>query len=171
LLPCRALVPLVVFAFLCSGCASFKGWGHYGNAVYNYWLYLPPGFSTVAENANGTGGIAKSAKGNAILIIWGQPVEGGRFQTNVLRALHADRVHGWAVAAPRYQGTDADWTGSKGKRVFHARAIYTCGRVMAFYRLEYDRSADGTYAPIIAKLDSSFDEGACTLGFTLIDFR
>jgi len=127
----------------------------------NYWIDIPPGFSAVAETPDGKGGVTNSPSGDGILKIWAVYLGGSNFKQVVLATLASDRAAGWSITSQETSPTSLAWTGVNKRRSFAERAIHHCGNAVAFYRLEFDRNATSSYAPIISHLDESLDNGSC----------
>lgn len=141
--------------------AAASDWQRYGNARFQYWIDIPPGFSKVAEADNGDGGLASSADGAAELRVWGSyPTEGSlRAEAKERQAL--DRRDGWAISYQAQNKSGAVWSGAKGSRIVYTRAIPGCDRAVAYFRLEYDRERQKAFDPVVSRLVKSFRSGDC----------
>lgn len=132
-------------------------WTRYGNARFEYWIDIPPGFSTIAESDNGDGGIATSDIGNAELRVWGHHIVDGNF-VNVIRArIERDVTEGWTIIYQRLGQDWASWSGTNGDRIIYQRAIPTCDNAAANLRIEYDSNAKERLDPIVDRLAASIE--------------
>jgi hypothetical protein len=151
-----------VFATLAATSQAFAGgWAPYGNARYNYWIDMPPGFSKIEESANGDGGTSRSPDGRAELAVWGSYPGENDFSRDVKWRVDQERSDGWSVDYQRLKSRWAVWSGSKGGRLYYERAIPVCGGAVAYFRLEYDKAQAGSFDPIVARLGKSLRSGDC----------
>ncbi|MEQ1945154.1 hypothetical protein ABMA32_22305 [Mesorhizobium sp. VNQ89] len=150
-----------------AACAGFRqsvppgdtSWTLYGNPRFGFWIDVPPGFSGIEESANGDGGIAKSADGNAELSVWGSHLPDGNFQSEVRERIELTQSYGWQITYEKTDKSWATWSGTKGARVMYERAIATCGSASAFFLLEYDKADIAKFDPLIKRLVESFKPG------------
>jgi hypothetical protein len=155
-----AVLTMVAIA-LSSACACAEGWSRYGNARFNYWIDIPPGFSTVNEADNGDGGVSVSSEGNAKLTIWGSHLTADDFRSEAKWRADQDRADGWNVTFQKQQSKWAVWSGSKGDRIFYERAVPVCDDAVAYFRLEYDKALAKSFDPVISRLGKSLRRGKC----------
>ena len=157
----RYIAFAISLALAATAQAMAGDWKPYGNARYNYWIDVPPDFSAIEESANGDGGTAQSPDGNATLAVWGSyPSEGG-FAKEVKWRIAQEETEGWSVAYQRQKPKWAVWSGVKGGRVYYERAIPVCGDVVAYFRLEYDKTRSKAFDPVVARLVKSLRGGRC----------
>ncbi len=152
------LISLALFAFTSPAIAS--GWKPYGNARFQYWIDIPPDFSGVKESENGDGGVSSSPDGRAKLSVWGSYTDSS-FSAEVSWRIDQDRSNGWTVAYQKQQTNWAVWSGTKGNRIFYARAIPACGDATAYFRLEYDKGQKKAFDSIVSGLVKSLRSGRC----------
>lgn len=145
----------------CTSLAVASGWGHYGNARFQYGIDIPPGFSSVAESDNGDGGVSRSADGRAELKVWGSYLADRDFAAEVRWRIAQDRDGGWTVSYRKEQARWAVWSGTKGNRIVYERAIAGCKDAAAYVRIEYDKDQTKAFDPIIARLGKSLRGGGC----------
>ena len=148
-----------VFAAILPALAA--AWTPYGNARYNYWIDVPPGFSAIEEAENGDGGTAKSPDGQAELAVWGGYLSDRDFPNEVKWRVGQEQADGWSVTYERHKAKWAVWSGSKDGRIFFERAIPVCDGAAAYFRLEYDKAAQKAFDPIVARLSKSLRAGDC----------
>jgi hypothetical protein len=144
-----------------TACALAAEWRPYGNARFNYWIDIPPGFSAVNEAENGDGGSSESAEGNARLSVWGSYLTEGSFRSETKRRVEQDRAAGWTVRLQKLERTWAVWSGSKGTRIFYERATPACDGAAAYFRLEYDKERAKAFDAVIVRLGKSLRAGTC----------
>jgi hypothetical protein len=137
------------------------GWGQYGNARFQYWIDIPPGFSKVEESENGDGGVSMSSDGSAELRVWGGYLSDRSLAAEAKWRADQDRSDGWTVTYQKQQAKWAVWSGAKGDRIFYERAIPTCDDAAAYFRLEYDKDQAAAFDPIVSRLGKSLRSGAC----------
>jgi hypothetical protein len=158
----KAIAGLTTVAIALSAAyASAAEWSRYGNARFNYWIDIPPGFSKVKEPDNGDGGVSVSSQGNAELRVWGGYLTQGDFKGETKWRTDQDRAGGWTIAHQKQQSKWAVWSGAKGERIFYERAIPICDGAAAYFRLEYDKALAKSFDPIIQRLGSSLRSGKC----------
>lgn len=141
--------------------ALAAGWTPYGNARYNYWIDVPPGFSAIEEAENGDGGTAKSLDGRAELAVWGGYLAERDFANEVKWRVDQEKADGWSVTYEQRKAKWAVWSGSKGDRIFFERAIPVCDGAAAYFRIEYDKAKQKAFDPIVARLSKSLHAGDC----------
>jgi hypothetical protein len=146
-------------AMIWSG-ASADGWGRYDNSRFAYAIDIPPGFSGVSEADNSDGGVSTSADGSAELRAWGAYLVDRNFKSDVADRVQSDSSEGWNISYDRRTANSASWSGSRGDRVFYARAMRGCDDAAIYFRLEYDRSQLKAYDPIVGRLVKSL-HGTC----------
>jgi hypothetical protein len=157
----RVVCAAIVMVFH-SAAALAADWSKYGNARYNYWIDVPPGFSKVNESDNGDGGTSASPDGRAELLVWGGYLLDRSFAAESKWRADQDRADGWNVSYQKQQPKWAVWSGSKDGRIFYERAILVCGGdAAAYFRLEYDESQAKAFDPIVARLTKSLRSGKC----------
>ena len=142
-------------------CAFAADWSRYGNARFNYWIDIPPGFSKVKEPDNGDGGVSTSLQGNAELRVWGSYLTDRDFRGEAKWRIDQDRADGWDVSFQKQQTKWAVWSGAKGGRIFYERAMPVCDGAAAYFRLEYDKAQAKAFDPIVARLGTSLRSGKC----------
>lgn len=157
----KTITIIVFFFILLRGSAQATDLSTYGNARFGYRIDTPPGFSAVAEAANGDGGISRSHDGNAELRVWGGYLTKGDFQKEVRSRIDQDVADGWKVTYRKQHPAWASWSGTKGGRIFYARAIPACDGAAAYFRIEYDTSQKKAFDPIVSRLVKSFLSGNC----------
>lgn len=157
LLKAGLLTLLTAFAFP----AAASDWQRYGNARFQYWIDIPPGFSKVEEAANGDGGLASSADSAAELRVWGSYPTEGSLAAEAKQRRAFDQRDGWSISYQTQNKSGAVWSGAKGNRIVYARAILGCDRAVAYFRLEYDRERQKAFDPVISRLVKSFRSGDC----------
>jgi hypothetical protein len=140
--------------------ASADEWRRYDNLRYVYGIDIPPDFSDVAEAENSDGGVSTSADGMAELRVWGAYLVDGDFKSDVADRIQSDSSDRWDISYDRRTSNSASWSGSKGGRVFYARAVKGCDDAAIFFRLEYERSQLKAYHAIVGRLVKSL-RGAC----------
>jgi hypothetical protein len=150
-----------VAAIVASSAAFAAGWSRYGNARFNYWIDIPPGFSALDEAENGDGGVATSPRGHAELRVWGSYLTEGDFRREAEWRAKADSAEGWSISYHKLRPEWAAWSGSKGGRILYERAIPVCDGAAAYFRLEYDRDSASAFDPVISRLARSLRGGAC----------
>jgi hypothetical protein len=141
--------------------AAASDWQRYGNARFQYWIDVPPGFSKVEEADNGDGGLASSADGAAELRVWGSYPTAGSLAAEAKERQALDRRGGWSISYQAQNKSGAAWSGTKGNRVVYARAIPGCDRAVAYFRIEYDRERQKAFDPVVSRLVKSFRSGDC----------
>lgn len=141
--------------------ASAADWSRYGNARFNYWVDIPPGFSKVKEPDNGDGGVSVSPQGKAELRVWGSYLTDRDFRSETKWRIDQDRADGWDVSLQKQQSKWAVWSGAKGDRIFYERAMPVCDGAAAYFRLEYDKAEAKAFDPIIVRLGTSLRSGKC----------
>lgn len=141
--------------------AAASDWRRYGNARFQYWIDIPPGFSKVEEADNGDGGLASSVDGAAELRVWGSYSTAGTLAAEARERQALDRGDGWSISYQAQNKSGAAWSGTKGNRIVYARAIPGCDRAVAYFRLEYDRERQKAFDPVISRLVKSFRSGDC----------
>jgi hypothetical protein len=146
---------------VCSSLAAASGWSRYGNARFQYWIDIPPGFSAVEEAENGDGGVSTSPDGKAELSVWGGYLEDRGFAAEAGWRADQDRADGWSLTYRRQRPGWAVWSGGKGGRIFYERAIPVCDGAAAYFRLEYDGTEAKAFDLIVARLAKSLRSGAC----------
>ena len=155
-----ALPILVATALVMPFAALADGWNHYDNPRFAYSIDIPPGFSAVEEAANSDGGVSRSADGAAELLVWGGHLVIGDFTSDIADRIRSDTSAGWRISYDHRTATKASWSGSKGDRIFYARAVSTCGDSSIHFRLEYDRADLERYDDIVGRLVRSL-KGTC----------
>ena len=153
------LIALALIAFTAPAVAS--DWKPYGNARFQYWIDIPPGFTRLKESENGDGGVSSSSDDRAKLSVWaGYPTEGS-FAAAVGWRIDQDRSNGWTIPYRKQQTNWAAWSGIKGDRIFYERAIPVCDDATAHFRLEYDKERKKAFDPIVSRLVKSLRSGRC----------
>ena len=66
--------------------------------------------------------------------------------------MKADRADGWSISYETRKAGKASWSGSRGGKIFYARAVKGCDDSAAFFRIEYDRARLEAYDPIVNRL-------------------
>jgi hypothetical protein len=151
---------LAAVAIAVPSAATADAWTRYDNARFAYAIDIPPGFSEIEEAANSDGGVSQSAHGRAELRVWGGYMVIGDFKSEIADRVRSDQAEGWKVSYDRRTAKNASWSGSKGGRIFYARAMQGCGDATIYFRLEYDRSNRVTYDDIVGRLVKSL-HGTC----------
>lgn len=141
--------------------AAASDWQRYGNARFQYWIDIPPGFSKIEEAGNGDGGVSTAPVGASELRVWGSYPTAGSLAAEARERQALDRRDGWAISYQTQNKSGAVWSGTKGNRIVYARAIPGCDRAMAYFRLEYDRERQKAFDPVISRLVKSFRSGDC----------
>lgn len=131
-------------------------WSRYENGRYGYSIDIPPRFSEVAEAENGDGGVSTSGDGSAELRVWGGYLVVSDFKSDVADRVQSDRSEGWTISYDSRKAGKASWSGSRGDRVFYARAVKACDDSAAYFRIEYDRTDLAAYDAIVGRLVKSF---------------
>ena len=131
------------------------GWGRYDNARFAYAIDLPPGFSDVAEAENSDGGVSRSADGKAELRVWGGYLVVNAFKGEIAERVRSDQAEGWAISYDRRTAKAASWSGSRGDRIFYARAMKGCDDAAIYFRLEYDRADLDAFDSVVGRLVKS----------------
>jgi hypothetical protein len=139
---------------------SADDWRRYDNSRYVYGIDIPPGFSDVAEAENSDGGVSTSTDGMAELRVWGAYLVDRDFKSDIADRIQSDSSDRWDISYDRRTTDSASWSGSKGGRVFYARAAKGCDDAAIFFRLEYERSQLRAYDAIVGRLVKSL-RGAC----------
>ena len=124
-------------------------------------MSIPAGFDRPREADNGDGVTLRSAKGGAVLLVYGFNRVGDSFRDEVASAIAGDRERGWDVSYRAVGARAASWSGSQGGRVFYVRAVPLCGGAVGSFRLEYDRSAKVAFDPLVEGLVKSFRAAPC----------
>jgi len=140
--------------------ASAGDWGRYDNPRFAYAIDIPPGFSEVAEAENSDGGVSNSADGHAELRVWGAYLVDRDFKSDVADRVQSDASEGWKISYDRRKAENASWSGSRGSRVFYARAMTGCDDAAIYFRLEYERADLKKYDAIVGRLVKSL-HGTC----------
>lgn len=135
--------------------ALAAAWSRYENGRYGYSIDIPPGFSEVDEAENGDGGVSTSDDGSAELRVWGGYLVVGDFKSSVADSVASDQSEGWTISYDSRKPGRASWSGSRGDRVFYARAVKACDDSAANFRIEYDRADLEAYDAIISRLVKS----------------
>jgi len=156
----RALLIALTLVVLTAP-AIASDWQPYGNARFQYWIDVPPGFTGVKESENGDGGSSSSPDGRAELRVWGSYLTEGSFAAEVSWRIDQDRSNGWIIAYRKQEVNWAIWSGTKGDRIFYERAIPVCGDATAYFRLEYDKELKRAFDPIVSRLVKSLRSGRC----------
>lgn len=154
----KALLVVIPLAFPLLAAAD--SWNRYINARFAYSIDIPPGFSKVEEADNGDGGVSRSAEGDAELLVWGGYLAVGDFKSEIAERVRSDTIEGWKISYDRRTTSTASWSGSKGDRVFYARAVEACDDASIHFRLEYDRGDIESYNAIVGRLVKSL-KGSC----------
>jgi hypothetical protein len=140
---------------------AFAGdWSRYDNPRFAYAVDVPPGFSAIAEAENSDGGVAMSADGKSELRVWGAYLVDRDFKSDVADRIQSDASDGWKISYDRRKAENASWSGSRGGRVFYARAMTGCDDAAIYFRLEYDRANLKRYDAIVGRLVKSL-HGTC----------
>ena len=151
----RAIFATAAVLCLVAIPALAAAWSRYDNGRFGYGIDLPPGFSDVAEAENDDGGVSTSEDGNAELRVWGGYLVVGDFKSDVADRVNSDRADGWTITYDSRKAGKASWSGSRGDRVFYARAVKACDDSAAYFRIEYDRADLDAYDAIISRLVKS----------------
>lgn len=154
-----AVCALVITA--CAAQALAAEWSRYGNARFKYFIDIPPGFSAVREAENGDGGVSQSADGRATLRVWGHYLLEGSIREEATSRADDERADGWTVSYQQQGEGWAVWSGTKGSRIFYARAVPVCDGAAAYFRLEYDKNRAAAFDPVIVRLGKSLRSGRC----------
>lgn len=141
--------------------AAASDWQRYGNARFQYWIDIPPGFTKVEEADNGDGGVSASPDGAAELRVWGSYPTAGSLAAEAKERQALDRRDGWSISYQTQTKGGAAWSGTKGNRIVYARAIPGCDRAVAYFRIEYDRERQKAFDPVVSRLVKSFRSGDC----------
>ncbi|PSJ60449.1 hypothetical protein C7I85_14115 [Mesorhizobium soli] len=156
------IVAFAAFLFvLAPGLSHAADWHRYGNARFQYWVDIPPGFSAISEADNGDGGVSRSSDGRAELRVWGSYLLEDDFKNEVKGRVDLDVSDGWTIAYRKQGATWASWSGLKGDRVFYERAVPICDGAAAYFRIEYDKEQAKTFDPIVSRLVKSLKSGTC----------
>jgi hypothetical protein len=155
-------IALAAFLFvLVPGFSHAADWQRYGNARYQYWIDIPPGFSAISETDNGDGGVSQSSDGRAELRVWGGYLLEDDLKSEVKGRIDQDASDGWNVTYRKQGQTWASWSGLKGVRVFYERAIPVCDGAAAYFRFEYDKEQAKNFDPIVSRSVKSLKSGTC----------
>lgn len=146
---------LCLTAALLPDMAVAAGWSRYVNVRFGYGVDIPPGFSAIREADNSDGGTSKASDGHAELAVWGTNLLDESFASEVRSRMTGDAGDGWAIGYKLVTGSGASWSGTKGGRIFYARAIPKCRDRAAFARIEYDASAKALFDPSVSRLARS----------------
>lgn len=141
--------------------AAASDWQRYGNARFQYWIDIPPGFSKIEEADNGDGGVSASPDGTAELRLWGSYPTASSLAAEAKQRQAFDERDGWAISYQTQNKSGAAWSGAKENRILYARAIPACDRAVAYFRIEYDRERQKAFDPVISRLVKSFRSGDC----------
>jgi hypothetical protein len=141
--------------------AIASDWGRYGNARFQYWIDIPPGFSEIRESENGDGGISLSSDRASQLSVWGGHLTDRKFAAEIKGRADQDRVDGWSITYQKQKAEWAVWSGAKGDRIFYERAILTCDGAAAYFRLEYDKEKARVFDPLVSRLAGSLRSESC----------
>lgn len=157
----KTLVTHAVFLAAAIGATNAADWGDYTNARFGYRIDIPPGFSAIAEAANGDGGVSRPADGSAELRIWGGYLTQGDFQEEVRWRIDRDVTDGWNVTYQKQHPAWASWSGTKGDRIFYERATPACDGAAAYFRLEYDTDHKQAFDTVVSRLVKSLRSAPC----------
>jgi hypothetical protein len=149
------LVALCVIVTVAPALAIAGGWGRYDNGRFGYAIDVPPGFSEIVEAENGDGGISRGADGSAELRVWGHYLVVNDFKGEIADRVRADQAEGWTVSYDRRTTKAASWSGSRGDRIFYARAMKGCEEAAIYFRLEYGRADLDAFDSIVGRLVKS----------------
>jgi hypothetical protein len=156
----RTILAMIALLLLPAGSRG-ADWHSYGNARFNYWIDIPPGFPRIAEAENGDGGSSEASVGHAKLSVWGSYLSEGDFRQETKWRADQDRADGWSVTLERGGPGWAVWSGAKAGRIFYQRAIPGCNGAAAYFRLEYDKESAAAFDPVIVRLGKSLRSGKC----------
>ncbi len=154
----------LVLAALAAGLANGPAQGGeiFGNARFGFFAEIPPGF-TIAdpEPENGDGRTFHTADRSADLVLSGGWVMDADFAGEVAQDKTYETEDGWTITyQSKITPKGTSWSGSKGDRIFYARAIATCGgQAHAGYRLEYPAARKAEFDAAIALLNSTLKPG------------
>ena len=153
----RILLCLVVAMLVSSAVAA--DWGHYVNERFGVESDVPPGFVAGAPPANGDG--LGFSTPTAHLAVFGSLLAGD-FEAGVRQRVQWRGDDGWAVTYQAITPSWASYSGTKGGRVFYARAISMCGGgVIGMFELDYSSADLAAFDPIVDRLVHSLkDSGA-----------
>ncbi|RWD28658.1 hypothetical protein [Mesorhizobium sp.] len=155
---------IAITALLCASVVAISqaaDWSSYDNARFGYRIDIPPGFSAVAEAANGDGGVSQSDNGHTELRVWGGYLTEGDFEAEVRWRIDQDVADGWNVTYQKQHSSWASWSGAKRERIFYERAIPACDGAVVYFRLEYKKSQLKAFDPVVARLVKSLRSRMC----------
>ncbi|WP_280820049.1 hypothetical protein [Pseudaminobacter soli (ex Li et al. 2025)] len=157
----KTIALAAILFVLVPGFSHAADWQHYGNARYQYWVGILPGFSAISEADNGDGGVSQSSDGRTELRVWGGYLLEDNFKSEVKGRIDLVASDGWNVTYRKQAPTWASWSGLKGDRVFYERAVPVCDGAAAYFRLEYDKDQAKNFDPIVSRLVKSLKSGTC----------
>ncbi|MCD7058826.1 hypothetical protein [Pelagibacterium xiamenense] len=139
-------------------------WGRYTNPRYGAGVDIPPGYSVEgAADVAGEGKLFRAENGRAHILVWGGPVDGGGFSSEMRARIAMDEADGWAITYRSETPDWAAWGGARGGHIFYAKSIATCdGRQTANVRLTYPALDVPDFDSIANRLGRSLaQDGAC----------
>lgn len=151
----RCVSSIFVLLIGITSSALAASWSHYANSRFGYSVDIPPGFSQVVESENGDGGSSSSPDERSELLVWGSYITEADFTAEVAWRINQDVAGGWNISYDKRTRKSAIWSGSKGDRIFYARALPGCQGVAVYFRIEYPRRELTAYDSIIERLVKS----------------
>jgi hypothetical protein len=130
----------------------------YVNTRFGYQIYVPAGFSTLAEADNGDGGTASDGK--ATLAVWGAYLVDGNFAQEVDSRLSGDVTDGWSISYRSIKPKHASWSGTRGGTILYVRVIALCNDAAGHFRIEYPKAEAKRYDEAVSAFVKSFRNAA-----------
>ena len=79
----------------------------------------------------------------------------GATMLEIAERVRSDQAEGWAISYDRRTAKAASWSGSRGDRIFYARAMKGCDDAAIYFRLEYDRADLDAFDSVVGRLVKS----------------